>query len=40
MTDDLGSVMAAPGNHKVFVENDAVRVLEMTIAELSGPAGG
>jgi len=30
--DDLDGVMVAPGNHKVIFENDAVRVLETTIA--------
>lgn len=32
MTDDLDGVMAAPDNHRVLFENDAVRVLETTIA--------
>jgi mannose-6-phosphate isomerase-like protein (cupin superfamily) len=32
MDDDLDGVAAAPGNHKVLFENDAVRVLETTIA--------
>jgi mannose-6-phosphate isomerase-like protein (cupin superfamily) len=32
MTDDLDGVIAAPGNHKVLFENDAVRVIETTIA--------
>jgi mannose-6-phosphate isomerase-like protein (cupin superfamily) len=29
--DDLDGVVAAPRNHKVIFENDAVRVLETTI---------
>jgi mannose-6-phosphate isomerase-like protein (cupin superfamily) len=32
MTDDLDGVIAAPDNHRVLFENDAVRVLETTIA--------
>ena len=32
MTDDLDGVNVAPYNHKVLFENDAVRVLETTIA--------
>ena len=32
MTEDLDGVIAAPDHHKVLFENDAVRVLETTIA--------
>jgi len=32
MTDDLDGVIVAPDNHRVLFENDAVRVLETTIA--------
>ena len=32
MADDLDGVIAAPDNHRVLFENDAVRVLETTIA--------
>jgi hypothetical protein len=31
MTDELDGVIAAPDHHKVIFENDAVRVLEVTI---------
>ena len=31
MTDELDGVVAAPDHHKVIFENDAVRVLEVTI---------
>ena len=31
MTDELDGVVAAPDHHKVLFENDAVRVLEVTI---------
>jgi hypothetical protein len=32
MTDDLDGVIVAPDHHKVLFENEAVRVLETTIA--------
>jgi mannose-6-phosphate isomerase-like protein (cupin superfamily) len=32
MRDDLDGVIVAPDNHKVLFENDAVRVLETTVA--------
>lgn len=32
LSQDLDAVAAAPGNHRVILENDDVRVLEVTVA--------